>query len=363
MIEIENCLYLKGEQQIVEHFLKMDRILMIVGKGFDPRACTAIKIFKENSINVQCAWLIDYTSNIQFEDEKINISRSKNNSDLFKEVCEDIQNQILKIPAYKNDEGKRTLIISESVRILGNEISIDEYNNIIIDISAMPRTVSFSIINRIESIKNNNQKLYIVVTENSDYDDNIRPVIVEDSAEYLQGFNTFSLTMESDEDDTIWLPILGVNAVNAFKIIDNYLKPIEICPVVPFPSSDIKRSENILREYGQTLFREKNIEKRNIIYVPEKYPLIVYRKLYDTIRYYEKALNDDKNRMIRYAFSSQSSKLIDIGMLLAVIKLRTEGIKVGVVTVENRGYVDNRKYNKSNEKIYCISLDDSEFDW
>lgn len=96
---------------------------------------------------------------------------------------------------------------------------ISKYENIAIDISAMPRGVGFSIIKRLVDLKAENQKIHILVCENSQYDDRIKPVIVEDSAEFLPGFNTFSMSMEQDNDETVWLPILGLQEENAFSII------------------------------------------------------------------------------------------------------------------------------------------------
>ena len=216
-----------------------------------------------------------------------------------------------------------------------------------------------------DSIKGETQKLCVAVCENSKFDDRIRPVIVDESAEYLPGFNTFSMLLEQDDGETVWFPVLGLDDVTAFHIIDNYLKPIEICPVIPFPSKDIQRGERILRSCGEALFRERHVEKRNIIYVPENYPLWVYQKLYDTVRYYEKALHIDQNsnRVIKYAFSSQSSKLIDIGVLLAIMDLVREGIKAGIVVVENQGYQAEDPYPKEDEELYCLCLNDSIFAW
>ena len=104
---------------------------------------------------------------------------------------------------------------------------IQDYKHILIDISAMPRGVAFSIIKRVLDIKSTAQSIYILVCENSECDDKIKPVLAEESAEYLPGFNTFSMSMEADNDENIiWLPILGMNEEAAFRIIDNYLKPI-----------------------------------------------------------------------------------------------------------------------------------------
>jgi hypothetical protein len=359
-----DCVLLEDGKNIISYFKNMNNVLFIMGKGFDPRSCTILKIIipvvKSSSV-----WMIDYNDKLKNENEN-NESRSQKNYSDFLNLCKDIKHEEYRAPLYGNSDSKNTLIISESVRILFDNNPISNYKHIIIDISAMPRGVSFSIIKRILNKKTDAQKIYILVCENCEFDDIIKPNHIDETAEYLPGFNTFSMSMESDNDEkTIWFPILGMNDEKAFSIICNYLKPVEICPIVPFPSSNIRRGENILRKYGQLLFRENGIEKRNVIYVPEKNPILVYQKLYETVKYYEKALNNAPgDHSIKYAFSSQSSKLIDIGMLMAVIDLNNNGIKTGIVVVKNQGYdFSAEKYDESQNKIFCLCLDESEFNW
>lgn len=362
MEQWDECLFLDEIDKIISYFKNKDKALLILGKGFDPRACTILKRLKPIMHNLS-VWLIDYNDRAKNEDGG-NESRSENNYRVFKDLCNDIDNEEINVPLYGGNA--RTLVISESVRHVIVSEKIQNFEHILVDVSAMPRGVSFSLIKRLLDIKSSDQKLYILVCENSECDDRITPVIVEESAEYLPGFNTFSMSMESDNDENIiWLPVLGLNQSAAFRIINNYLKPVEICPVVPFPSKNARRGENILRSNGQPIFRENNVEKRNIIYVPENYPILVYKKLYETVKYYEKALNGPKGKgqAMKYAFSSQSSKLIDIGVLLAAINLNKESIKAGIVVVDNQGYELTQDYDDAYESIYCLCLDDTAFNW
>ena len=357
----EDCLFLEGEQDIKEHFSTSEKILLILGKGFDPRQCRILEKMKSTVCELTVC-LVNYSEQATVRDDMRNESRSQKNYEYFKELSVDLKCFELDIPMYRGDVGKKILVISESVRSAFNLDSLKCYKNIAIDISAMPRGVGFSIIKRIVDLRSEYQKIHILVCENSQYDDKIRPVIVSDSAEFLPGFNTFSMSMEQDNDETIWFPILGFQE-EAFSMIADYLKPIEICPVVPFPSRDIRRGENILRSCGNLLFQEYAVERRNIIYVPENNPLLVYKKLYDTVMYYEQAFQVDNNMTQRYAFSAQSSKLIDIGMLLAMMDLGKRNIKVGVVVVENNGYTVEEEYSEENEKLYCLCLNDTIYDW
>lgn len=359
------CLFLNSPEEIAEMFIRKDDILLIVGKGFDPRACVVLD-FLSSVVSEITVCLVDYNDRTKKEDIEKERMCEENYRKLL-EACEKHKLIEADIPLYGGGGNKRSLVISESVRNALTLEMLSEFGNILIDVSAMPRGVSFSIINRVLGILDKEkQRVYIFACANSGFDEIINPVINDGSAEYLPGFNTFSMSMESDNDNSIiWLPALGLNVVRSFEIIADFLNPKEICPVVPFPSDDVKRGERILRYYGQTIFRDRGVEKRNIIYVPENNPILVYRKLYDTVKYYEKALKGASNngRIMKYAFSSQSSKLIDVGMLLAVINLNSESIRTGIVIVENQGYNTCGVYDEKNNHICCLCLHDNDFGW
>ena len=358
----DTVMFIEGAEDINQHFKKLEDILFILGKGFDPRQCKILKQLRAVVSHMDLC-LVDYTDPATEQKNVRNESRSLKNYEEFLVASKDLDCCELSMPMYHGQTMKKTLIISESVRTALTYGLIKKYRNIAIDVSAMPRGVGFSIIKRLLDIKTEEQRLHILVCENSEYDDRIKPTIVDESAEFLPGFNTFSMSMEQNDEDTVWLPLLGLHEERAFDIIASYLKPVEICPVVPFPSMDIRRGENILRSCGNLIFQERAVERRNIIYVPENNPLLVYDKLYSTVQYYERAFSTKTGTNKRYAFSSQSSKLMDIGLLLAVIDLNRNAIKTGIVIVENEGYSTKGSYFEENERVYCLSLDDNIFGW
>lgn len=357
----EDCLFIEGEQDISEHFSAAEGTLLILGKGFDPRQCRILEKLKP-SVRELTVFLVNYNEQATVRDDMRNESRSRKNYETFKKLTSDLKCNEVDVPMYRGNIGKKNLVISESVRSALSRDTLKCYKNIAVDISAMPKGVGFSVIKRLVDLRAEYQKIYILVCENSQYDDKIKPVIASESAEFLPGFNRFFMDMDQDNNETIWFPVLGFQE-DAFSMIADYLKPIEICPVVPFPSRNIRRGENILRSCGNLLFQEYAVERRNIIYVPENNPLLVYQKLYDTVMYYEKAFQVDGNMTQRYAFSAQSSKLIDIGMLLAMMDLGKKGIKVGVVVVETNGYTVDEEYKEENEELYCLCLNDTVYDW
>lgn len=356
----EECVLLEGKDALLEHFANK-KLLLIMGMGFDPRACH-IAEHLIRSINDITIYVIDY-NDVGIHDKK---SRYEENIKRLQDISKEYNVPFFQfdMPMYKKDGLKKTLIISESVRTKINRECIIGFSNILIDISAMPKGVSFSLINRLIKIKDIQQKMSITVCENSMYDDSIISQIGEETAEFLPGFRTFSFTMEQNDHETVWFPILGMDDSKALRIIANYLKPIEICPIIPFPAVDVRRGEKMLRSCGEVLFRERAVEKRNIIYVPENDPRLVCQKIFLTVKYYEKAFGTNPDRNIQYVFSSSSSKLIDVGLLLAIISLSSEeDIETGIVILDKQGYSPLQEYHEENEKVFCLCLDENYFEW
>lgn len=358
----QDSVYLKNDNEVRQFFKSHMDQLFILGKGFDPRTCEGIKIFSQLNGDIHVL-LVNYFEK-NFASPKQNEIKSLDN---YKNLNSFINKDYLKeinIQMWRKESENQRSITHESIRKSITKEVIEKYKEIIVDISAMPRTVSFNLIKRIKDIIGENQKLYVLVCENSDLDDKIDPIISAESAEYLQGFGTFSIGREEISDTTkVWLPILGFNELPAFRKIEEFLKPNEICPVIPFPGLNAKRGENTIRYYGEFLFKALEVEKRNIIYVPESHPILTYIKLCNTVQYYENALNCERESIIRYIFSTQSSKLMDVGILLAIIDLQSQGYTVGMAIVENEGYNVKGEYKERNNKLSCICLNDKEFDW
>ena len=170
-VEYSDCLFLNKKEAIVDFFLDKEKCLLIVGKGFDPRTTSFIssicKVKEDMSI-----WIIDYNEQSNKNRDTALKSRSEKNLEELMRICDNFNHEIIDVPSYEiGADGKRSLIISESIRKKINKNKLLEFDHIIIDISAMTKAASFSLVNYIKKQKHN-QKLYVVVTENSDFDNN-----------------------------------------------------------------------------------------------------------------------------------------------------------------------------------------------
>lgn len=359
------CMYLRGTESIKKRFSSKLKKLIIVGGGFDPRMTVGVETLVEADSS-STILLVNYTEK-QSIHNPVHVEERNNNVENLKMICGK-QLQEISIEIWNASVG--ATVVREKVRKAITSELIGVFDEIIVDISAMPRTISFNLIKHLLDLKkqpvNSSKKLSILVCENSSLDDGIKSIIATESAEFLQGLNAFTMGMEGTSENTrVWIPILGLNEETALHKIAAFLSPDETCPVLPFPSANVRREEDIIRRHGVELFNALEVEKRNIIYVPENQPIIMYQKLCNTVMFYESALNPpSSDAEINYVFSSQGSKIMDIGVLMAIIDLLKNGLTVGMAIIESEGYDKSQLvYDSQGNELYCVCLDDNEFAW
>lgn len=146
----------------------------------------------------------------------------------------------------------------------------------------------------------------------------------------------------------VWFPVLGEGSRAKLEKFYELIEPDEICPILPFPSKNPRRSDDILKEYRQLLFDVWNIEIRNIIYADEQNPFQVYRHICNAVLRYNNALNP--LRGAKYTVSAVSSKLLSLGALLAVYNLKEIGFNIGLANVDVYGYTFKENNTKSLNK-------------
>ena len=92
-----DCLFLDNSDKILDYFVPKNDSLLILGKGFDPRACTILERLKP-VVSELSIWLIDYNDRAK-KDDGGNESRSENNYKHLLNICDGVVNQELKVPS------------------------------------------------------------------------------------------------------------------------------------------------------------------------------------------------------------------------------------------------------------------------
>lgn len=327
------------------------KILYILGKGFDSRMNEGIsKLLRlRKDLNLSC-----YVINIDEGTHSPTKEYSDQVSQNFKQLTSLLLDKCIKTIEIKMSERRRWV---GGRRIAGNFAAyntIQEYTDIIIDISAMPRSIYFPLINQLlkllEKEKESKINLHIVVAEHFGIDNNIKAVELDDTSSYMFSFSGQMEQYALNDSPIIWFPVLGEGKEDQVSIIYKTListfnnVDIEVCPVLPFPSFNPRRVDNLLIEYHRQL-KQLEVEPKNIIYADEQNPFDVYRKIREASLNYDEVLEPIGG--CRKVMSTLSSKLLSLGALIAA----HEG-EMAVAFVGSQGYSlisDNADLDHQNE--------------
>ena len=335
-------------------------VLFVLGLGFDPRMCSAIRrIMNQGGGGKRDCLLLVFDEGPD--------SPSKQHGDRVQLNREELQQLLADRGSIRehavrmwSTDGRR--IGSRNAASVFRRIDdLAQYTDIVVDISALPRSIYFPLVGRLLSLLDSRQEnisppnLHVVVSESVDLDRLIRAEGIDDDATYLQGFSG-GVDMEATASiPRVWIPILGEDQGGELERIYDLVHPDEICPVLPFPSGNPRRGDNLILEYRRLLFDRFRVEPRNIIYASEKNPFEVHRELTRTVVQYRDALHSLKG--CKVVISTLSSKLLSLGALLTAYELRK---MVGIAHVEASGYVmsvaDPDVLNNIHEELFEIWL-------
>jgi len=112
--------------------------------------------------------------------------------------------------------------------------------------------------------------------------------------------------------------------------------PDEIAPLLPSPSVNPRRSDDLLLEYRELLFDRFRVEPSNFIFASERNPFEVYRQIRRAVLHYRDAL--ERLGGCKAVLSALSTKLLSVGALLVAYELKRSKVDVGVAHVECQGY-------------------------
>jgi len=346
------------------HLSERDRkVLMILGLGFDPRTCCALRAILEagGKGDRECL-LVVY--------DEGPTSPSREYSDLVETNHRQIQELLdghgvlRSYPLQFWSEDGRRVGARAAGKLFNTHSDIERYTDVIVDVGAMPRGIYFPIIAKLlylldQAGKTNREhhptNLHVIIAEDVQLDRRIQEKGVDENASYMYGFSS-DLEREANANvPKVWIPVLGEGKETQLARIYDHVMPDEICPIIPSPSVDPRRGDALVLEYRELLFDRFRVEPRNIIYASEKNPFEVYRQISRTIMHYQFALGAIGG--CRAVVSATSSKILSIGALLASYELKQNGYMIGISNVESQGYQMQITDKVSNqEELFSLWL-------
>ncbi|OAI12787.1 hypothetical protein A1507_18635 [Methylomonas koyamae] len=233
-------------------------------------------------------------------------------------------------------DDEATIAGRSAVRAVSPWLQTKGYSDIVIDSTGMSRGTSFPVIK--QAVEAGLQSGINVHLLNAAYS---IPILdhkpeSDDRAEWMHGFQG---QMDSDRMDDalkLWVPQLSEDKVQATSTMYKKLFPVaEVCPILPFPSQNPRRGDNILFEYQDALTQEWGSSLLNIIYAHESNPLDVYRSV-STLHGIREQVFQETGEMPVTILSPAGWRIGSLGMLLAAIELN-----LPVLYVETLGYTSD----------------------
>jgi hypothetical protein len=205
----------------------------------------------------------------------------------------------------------------------------DAGDHVVVDISALPKDVYFPLVASWLARSDEERiarQVQVLVTENPRLDDAITGEGTVAPA-HLGGFQ-HGLNFEAGESGPwIWAPVLGPAAGPQLEAIHDRLRPVEICPVLPFPARNPRRGDDLVLEHGQLLVSTFAVESGNYIYANEANPFDLYRALSRLHLRYRFALAPLGNATV--VISTHASKALSIGALLGAYEHKLPVVSAG----------------------------------
>lgn len=326
------------------HLSQRERhVLFLIGKGFDPRMCRGFEmLLHAGGVGRRDISLIEFSEGPS-SPSHIHRPLVEENLNNLKTLIEGHGSIFPREVKLRSTEGHR--ITSRSAgNLFGRLDDFDGYTDVILDISAMPRAVYMPLIAKILYIFDHVPKssvprppnFHVFVWEDPALDQGIRDEGVEDTAAYLHPY-TGGMDREATAGlPKVWIPLLGEGQRVQLQRIHDLVVPDEICPVLPSPSLNPRRGDDLVMEYHDLLFDRLRVEPRNFIFCSEQNPFEVYRQIARAIRGYRESLSPLGGS--KFVLSALSSKLLSVGALLVAYDFKTTKVEIGIAHVECHGY-------------------------
>lgn len=338
---------------------------LILGKGFDPRMLGGVTALSEviNPKELSIMMLVfdeGPTSPSRGYDELV-----RKNVDRLAGIVRDGQLQERTVSMFSPEGRRITSRSAESVFRSANEFL--GFNDIFVDVSSLPRTVYFPVVAKLLHLFDGVMdgaapNLFVLVSENAELDRQIMEEGIDEDADYIHPFRGAVERESAAGRPKVWFPLLGENQRVQLTRINDLINPAEICPLLPSPSVDPRRGDNLIIEYRELLFDQLRVETRNFIYASETNAFEAYRQLRRAILHYADALEPlgGSNAVI----SANSSKLLSVGALLAAYELKRDGADIAIAHVEAHGYVLDYESNDldrlaAESRLECLWLSGS----
>lgn len=286
------------------------RFLFLSGLGFDPRCTPALERMVD---------LLEPTSELVTFCARFTNLHDPNHEENYSGTLECLE-EIRAITARSrggfrfevevnifNQDGRQvgeSLLIREFDDCLGADLH--EFTDIVVDVSAFPRSMMYTLIGHLWHLRKPSQNLFVVLTQ-TEGSGQVRDENYIDTS-YIRGNKRVR-----PEGEQIWIPVIG-GEIDRLDSIHHYLHPTEVYPVLPFPEANPRRGDDLLCGARDIIFDKWKVPFENIMYASSAVPWDVFRKLSDFAELHHSAKPDAS-----LVVSALSGRAISVGVLAAAL--------------------------------------------
>lgn len=293
------------------------KVLFLLGKGFDPRMNNVLELLLSSvsGLSIDCI-AFDFPDGDDDHKEKKKLY--KLNVQHLKDLQKQYGFEVKDVPVDSNLIWDKR-ISKMSLEVLNMDFSI--YNDIILDASSLPRSFYFNIAKALyRKLKDDKSKnLFFAVSENWEIDEKIKKNISNESIEPLVGFKAMSNRESVLDRVNILIPLMGEHNLAILNRIYNHFQPSDMFPVLPFPSKNPRRSDNLMQEYHEFFTDHHLTSAQNFTYADEQNPFELYRKILNLMKGHRDTLQPISDHVC-FGIALLTSKLLSMGALLVGIE-------------------------------------------
>lgn len=196
----------------------------------------------------------------------------------------------------------------------------EEYGHIVIDATGMSRGTCFPVVKQVvEFAKPRGINTHLLVASHRRRALNVQAES-NNRADWMHGFQGIMGSDRADDYMKLWVPQLSESMSAALSIMDAALPDsAEVCPIVPFPSFDLRRGDKLLWEHHAALVDRWETGALDLIYAHETDPTDVFRTISQLHRTRSRVFGGSQWRTTTI-LSPSGWRIGSIGMLLAAIE-------------------------------------------
>jgi hypothetical protein len=320
------CVTYDGEraEQFLSTFFADEsrRVLVIAAAGFDHRSSNAVAILSRVA---RARTTGVFIREERPEPSQRSVDLAEANEAIMSGLC--ASSEVVTVGVF---DARDSAVVagSQAVRLVGQRITLDDYTDIVIDVSALSIGISFPLVRalyeraRSQPARKSPVNIHVVLTSDGVRDEDVEREFI-DKVATVQGFaGQLGLTARREKIARLWVPQLSHRKRTATRLIYQHLTEraplLDVCPLIPFPSNNPRRGDELAIEYIDELEVAWAVDERNLIAVAEEDPLDVYRLLL--------RLDDTRREVFRAIGSSEivlspiGPKAMALGCLLAAIE-------------------------------------------